>query len=102
MQLSIRGMTIGLAILWGVAMLLAGIAHMIWPPYGEVFLQMTASIYPGYEASGTVGDLIVGILYAVVDGGVFGLIFAWLYNRFAPAEEKREVIEQPASVQPSP
>ena len=42
-----------------------------------------SSLYPGFHASHTFGDVIVGMLYGVVDGGFAGLIFAWLYNCFA-------------------
>jgi hypothetical protein len=39
-----------------------------------------ASVYPGYDASGTICSVIVGTLYGVVDGAIAGLVFAWLYN----------------------
>lgn len=45
---------------------------------------MTASIYQGYDAAGTIGDLIVGTVYGLIDGLVFGWLFAWLYNQFTP------------------
>ena len=44
------------------------------------FLQAMASVYPGYYASGSFGDLVVGTLYAFVDGAISGLIFACIYN----------------------
>jgi hypothetical protein len=47
-----------------------------------MFLQLMASIYPGYDASPTIGSVIVGTLYALLDGAIAGLIFAWLYNLF--------------------
>jgi hypothetical protein len=53
---------------------------MLWPPYGESFLQLLDSIYPGYHASGGFGSVVIGSLYAVVDGAVGGLVFGWLYN----------------------
>jgi len=30
----------------------------------------------------SLGQVIVGALYAVADGAVCGLVFAWLYNGF--------------------
>jgi hypothetical protein len=65
-----------------LALLLVGAANLIWSGYGVVFLQLMASIYPGYHAAGSLGDLIVGILYALVDGAICGLVFAWVYNLF--------------------
>jgi len=71
------------AILWGVAMLGMGLANLIWANYGELFLQMMASAYPGYHATRSIAEVIVGTLYGTVDGLVGGAVFAWLYNQFA-------------------
>ena len=80
MRLNIRAFMLTFAILWAVAVLFTGIANMFSSEYGTVFLQLVASIYPGYDASRTFGSVIVGTMYAVVDGAVCGLVFAWLYN----------------------
>jgi hypothetical protein len=82
MRLNIRATAFALGILWGAAVLVTGLANLIWSGYGIGFLQLLASVYPGYKVSGSIGDLITGFLYALVDGGLFGLVFAWLYNRF--------------------
>lgn len=82
MRLNVRALTLAAAVLWGLAILLTGLVNMAWPSYGIGFLAVLASIYPGYDASGTFFDLLTGILYALLDGAVFGLIFGWLYNRF--------------------
>ena len=74
---------IALAIFWAGVVFLVGLANLIWPGYGKTFLQMLASVYPGYKASGSFGDMIVGSLYALVDGAIMGLILGWLYNLFA-------------------
>jgi hypothetical protein len=85
MRLNIRAMAIAMGVLGGIAMFLVGLANLIWPGYGNQFLQLLASVYPGYKASGSGGDYIVGVLYALVDGGIFGLVLAWLYNRLLGA-----------------
>jgi hypothetical protein len=82
MKLNVKAMAFGIGIVWGAAVLLTGIANLLWTGYGTIFLQCMASVYPGYKASGSIGDLIIGVAYAVVDGGIFGLLLAWLYNRF--------------------
>ena len=82
MKLSLKSLAITSAILWGGSMLLLGIANAIWPTYAVAFLQMMDSIYPGYHATGSIGSVIVGTLYAVVDGAICGLLFGWLYNKF--------------------
>ncbi|MEE9597086.1 MAG: hypothetical protein V3V96_09940 [Acidiferrobacterales bacterium] len=85
MKLDIKGMAITLGLVWGAAVLLVGIANLIWPNYGQAFLELVASIYPGYTAGAGVGQLIVGTLYGLVDGAVGGAVIAWLYNLFARA-----------------
>lgn len=83
MKLDVKGMAITLGLVWGVAVLVVGIANLIWPNYGQAFLELVASIYPGYTAGASVGQLIVGTLYGLVDGAVGGAVITWLYNLFA-------------------
>lgn len=84
MKLSIKGMAITLGLLWGIlAMFLTGVANLIWPTYARAFLDVMASVYPGYTGAPTFGQVIVGTLYGLVDGAVGGALLAWLYNRFA-------------------
>ena len=82
MKLNSKALALTAGILWALALLLVGAANLIWSGYGGGFLRLMASIYPGYHAAGSVGDLIVGVLYALVDGAVCGLVFGWLYNVF--------------------
>jgi len=83
MKLSIKGLAIASGLLWGIAILIVGAAHMIWPSYGTSFLELMSSLYPGYDVDTGVTGLIVGTLYGVVDGGIGGALFAWVYNFFA-------------------
>ncbi len=84
MKLSIKGLALASAILWGVAMLGTGLANLGWSNYGQQFLQTMASVYPGYHATTrSVAEVIVGTLYGFVDGLIAGAVFAWLYNQFA-------------------
>ena len=87
MKLNLRALTLAAAILWGLALFLTGLGNLLWPGYGESFLKLMASVYPGYKATGRLGDLIIGTLYALVDGGVFGLLLGWLYNCFVNKKE---------------
>ncbi len=80
MRLSIKKFALSCSVLWGLAILIVSTANMIWPSYGGVFLTVVASIYPGYEAMQGIGSIIIGTLYALVDAGIGGAIFAWLYN----------------------
>ena len=83
MRLNITAFSLTTAILWAGAVLLVGLGNMIWPGYGRAFLELVASVYPGYDVTGTFGEAAVGAFYALVDGFVAGLIFAWLYNLLA-------------------
>ena len=91
MKLNIKAFMLTSCILWTACVLIVGIGNLIWSGYGSIFLQLVASIYPGYDVSPTIGSVVVGALYAVVDGAIAGLVFAWLYNLFlgkdATAEE---------------
>jgi hypothetical protein len=82
-KLDIKALTYAAAIVWGLCFLLVGVANLLWPPYGAAFLELMRSIYPGYKATATFGNVIVGTLYAVVDGGIGGAVFASIYNAFA-------------------
>ena len=81
MKLDVKTVAVVLALAWGVlGMFLTGLANLIWPGYGLAFLEVMASLYPGYTAAASFGQVIIGTLYGVVDGAVAGAVFAWLYN----------------------
>lgn len=83
MKLDVKGLAYAAGVLLAAVYFLTGLANMIWPGYGDAFLEMTASYYPGYGGPGGFGSVIVVSLYALVDGAVAGAVLAWLYNRFA-------------------
>jgi len=83
MKINVKALAVASAILWGGAMLVMGLANLIWSGYGQQFLQTMASVYPGYHATRSIAEVIVGTLYGVVDGFIGGAVFAWLYNQFA-------------------
>jgi ABC-type nitrate/sulfonate/bicarbonate transport system permease component len=85
MKLSLKALALAAGILWALALFLTGVMNLIWPAYGEAFLKMMASVYPGYHAARSIGDLIVGTLYAFFDGAICGLVFGWLYNSLVGA-----------------
>ncbi len=83
MKLSVKSLTITVAVLWGGSFLVVSGANLLWPPYCAAFLEIMSSLYHGYEAAGTPGSVIVGTLYALLDGAIGGAFFAWIYNCFA-------------------
>lgn len=80
MRLNVRAMALTIGILWAFAFFLIAAGQQAWPTYGVAFLEVMDGLYPGY-APGGFGSVIVGTLYALVDGLICGAIFAWLYNR---------------------
>ena len=90
MRLNVKAMAITLALIWGVlAMFLVALANLIWPPYGEPFLKMMASVYPGYEGTASLGQAVIGGCYGLLDGAIAGALIAWLYNLFAAGDVKK-------------
>ncbi len=80
MQFNIAAISIAAGLLWGACLLFVGAINLIWPSYGQAFLQLCASIYPGFHPGSGVGSVVTGTLYALVDGAIGGAIFGWLYN----------------------
>lgn len=82
MRLSVRALAISFALLWGGCIFCVGIVNLAAACYGGNFLQMMSSVYPGFRNSRTFLDVLVGTGYGLVDGGLGGLFFGWLYNAF--------------------
>ena len=83
MKFSTKALALACAILWGAVMLVVSLANLIWGSYGQQFLQTMSSVYPGYHATRSIAQVIVGTLYGAVDGCIGGAVSAWLYNQFA-------------------
>lgn len=79
MRLCVRTMAITFGLFWAVAFLFIAGAQQVWPTYGVGFLELMAGLYPGY-APGGFGSVIMGSLYALLDGAIAGGLFAWLHN----------------------
>ena len=87
-KLSVRGLALAGAVLWGVSVLLVGLINLAVPTYGLTFLWFASSVYPGYKAEPTLISVLVGTGYALVDGLVSGAVLAFLYNFFSGLGEK--------------
>ena len=80
MKCSVKGLAVAAGVGWGGSVLLVGLLNLVWSPYGVALLDLARSIYPGYGDMSGFGGVIVGSIYALVDGAIAGAIFAWLYN----------------------
>jgi hypothetical protein len=83
MRVSLKAIALSSAVLWGGAMLIVGLIHLMVPSYGAEFLRIMSSVYPGADTAPRLGRVLLGALYGFVDGGVAGLLFGWLYSVFA-------------------
>ena len=84
MKLNIKALSLTVAIVWGGSILLIGLGNLMANTYGGAFLEVVASIYPGYQAATSFGVVIVGTIYGLVDGLIGGLIMGWVYNKLVP------------------
>lgn len=82
-KLSVKGLSIAFALLWGGGVLMVGIGNLVWPDYGTAFLKGIASIYPGYHGTPDIRSVLIGASYAFVDGAVGGFLLALFYNLFS-------------------
>ena len=72
------------SLVWGLlGMFVTSVGNVFVPGYGQGLLDVMASVYPGYAATPSVGQVIIGTLYGLLDGAIVGAVFAWLYNTLA-------------------
>ena len=90
MRFNVIALTLAVGLIWGVAVLIVATTNEIWPSYGRAFLDLVASIYPGYHPNTGVGSVVAGTLYGLVDGAIGGAVFGWLYNLLARPRTGRE------------
>ena len=83
MKLGVIRLGLTFCIIWGGIVFLVAIGNLFLSGYGETFLKVIDSIYPGYHVGQWgFGGVIVATLYAALDGFVIGIILAWIYNLF--------------------
>ncbi len=89
MKFNVIQLGLTLSIMWAVIVLFVGITNLLFPGYGVEFLRIVDSIYPGYHfGKWGFGGVIVSTLYAVLDGFIFGIVFAWLFNLLGKSMKK--------------
>ena len=88
MGLNAKALAYAGAALCGGSFLLIGLINLSTPDYGREFLELLASVYPGYHADRTIESVMVGTGYALCDGAVSGWLLGWLYNRLLQKGER--------------
>lgn len=73
-----KAFAISLGLIYGLGMVVLTLLAMSGIGLGLV--SMYTGLLPGYSVS--LFGMVVGFLYAFILGGIFGYIFAGLYNHF--------------------
>ncbi|HEY6280827.1 MAG TPA: hypothetical protein VIW72_03415 [Burkholderiales bacterium] len=79
-NLTALSLTAGIFCGGSILIVIVVLVNLIWPGYGQAFLDLAASIYPGYHAGTNIRQAITGTLYGFVDGAIGGALFGWIYN----------------------
>ena len=82
MQLSVKAFALAAAIVGAAWSFIGSMFAMLFPSWGEPFMELVAVIGPGVTGADWPSTVLLG-LYGVIDGLVFGGSFAWLYNQLA-------------------
>jgi hypothetical protein len=82
-MLDVKALALAAGLLSAGCLFVTALLNLAFPSYAAGFLEIAASIYPGYDGPTGIGSAIVVALYAAVDGAVMAGLLAWLYNRFA-------------------
>ncbi len=100
--MNLRAIAGASAILWGACMLLVGLVNLASPSYGGDFLRMMSSIYPGFHDSRTIGEVLLGTVYGVVDGAVGGYLFGLLYRSISGGSGEPASQAAPSAISGAP
>lgn len=79
-RLSPLALGLSLGVLWALSVILIALLNMTLG-YGVGFISTVGSVYVGYAAS--MGGILIGAVFALIDGIIGGVLIAWLYNLFS-------------------
>ena len=80
MTLNIKALAFTASVFLGGSFLITGLLDLAFSGYGDAWLNIAASLYPGYNGPNGFGSVIVVTLYGLLDGLIAGAIIGWLYN----------------------
>ena len=78
--LSVKAFSWALALVFALGLLIIGLINRIDPNFGWWILRSAASIFPGYIAAYGLKNLVIGIIWAAIDGYTIGTLIALTYN----------------------
>lgn len=77
MKLHALRLGIAVGIVWAIGVLCLGGAAIVFD-WGTPVVQLLESVYLGF--SPTLPGLLIGVLWAFVDGFIGGFLIGWVYN----------------------
>ncbi len=79
-KLDVKAMGLAFGIVWSFSVIMLGLlaAYANW---GTPWVDLIGSLYIGYKP--TLAGSLIGGGWALVDGGIAGLLIAFVYNKFA-------------------
>lgn len=83
MEISAKAFALTAALFLGGSTCFIGCLNLMNPAYGSEYLSAISSVYPGFEHTRTIGSVVIGTLYGLIDGAFAGFLFAWVYNTIA-------------------
>jgi len=81
MRISTRTVSLTFAMFVAILMIVVGLARLVSEDYGQAFVEVMASLYPGYTGTANLPQVIIGALYGALDGAAGGAVLSWLYNQ---------------------
>ncbi len=94
-KINVLAFSIAVGIAYGLAVLYL-VVHYSITGFGEEFLRLYEILHPGISIIGakTVGKRFlaggIDVVWAFVDGAIFGAIVSWFYNLFTPRASSSE------------
>jgi len=61
-------------------MALVAILFKLTHGHGQLFLRFCDGLFPLYTPHTGIGNLILGLINALIQGAIMALIIAWVYN----------------------
>lgn len=77
-RLSVKGLALALGLTWAAGVFVLGLVGAVG--WGRELIDVLGSVYLGFRP--TPIGILVGAVWAFVDGTLAGVVVAWLYNRF--------------------
>lgn len=79
-KLDVKALGLAFGIIWAAWVLILGLSAPVCP-WAMRFVDVLSPFYVGYSG-GFIGSITGGV-WAFLDGGIFGVLLAWLYNKLA-------------------